>query len=73
VPYYPDQPVNVAVQVAIQRDLLPAGPKVARVVLVDHLGHRHKSPKVTFKDGNPQPATESVSDGGGPVDHGGDG
>jgi hypothetical protein len=72
----PHVPTVLMLVVALDREALPPGPHDARAVLRDHLGHRHRSPKVTFQDAHragaggaaPSPASD-----GGPVDHGGDG
>ena len=46
----PNAPIDVSVNVVLDRPLLAPGPHVARVVLVDHLGQRHTSPKISFLD-----------------------
>jgi hypothetical protein len=40
----------VSVSITLDRSPLPPGPQVARVILRDHLGQRHKSRKITFQD-----------------------
>ena len=43
-------PVDLAVNVVIETSPLAPGPHKARIILMDHLGQRHRSPKVTFND-----------------------
>lgn len=46
----PHTPVDVSVNVVIERDSLPPGPHRARVILRDNLGQNHRSPKLIFND-----------------------
>lgn len=46
----PQWPIGVMLVVEIEREGLPPGPHLARMVIRDHLGHRHRSRKVRFQD-----------------------
>jgi hypothetical protein len=54
----PGAETHLSCQVVLQRSKMPPGPKMAGIVIYDHLGRRHQAPKVTFKDANP-PLTEA--------------
>jgi hypothetical protein len=48
----PDTPLSMSVQVTIESPPLPAGPKVARMAVCDHIGNRYNTRRVTFQDAN---------------------
>lgn len=48
----PGTPVGLNLVVVVERDALPPGPKRARMVVLDHLGQHHRSPRVEFQDAN---------------------
>jgi len=63
----PDIPIDVSVNIVLDRPPLSPGPHTARVILRDHLGQTHRSPKVTFNDVRKYASPSTA------VDHGGDG
>jgi hypothetical protein len=50
-------PIEISVTCVLDRERLPPGPVRARMVIRDHLGQEHKSPKINFLDGANPPGS----------------